>query len=76
VYPPNTAQAAILEEAANTSYTQWIVLLLKDLNFNLLTLTFGIMNGAFDAIGTLLNQLILFHFEVFQFISYLEPVQS
>ena len=65
-HPPNPAQAAILPEKNSTSYLEWIKILGKDLNFLGLVFTFGQMVGAFFAIGTLLNQIVLYYFEASQ----------
>ena len=66
-YPPSPAQAAVLAEAANTTYANWIVTLVKNWNFWMLLLSYGINVGAFYAISTLLNQCILHFFPVSTF---------
>lgn len=63
-YPPSPAQAAILQEAATTTYLNWIKALVKNWNFIILVISYGINVGAFYGISTLLNQCILFYFPV------------
>lgn len=63
-YPPSPAQAAVLQEAATTTYANWIRILLKNWNFWMLLMSYGINVGVFYAISTLLNQCILAYFPV------------
>ncbi|OQV26043.1 Feline leukemia virus subgroup C receptor-related protein 1 [Hypsibius exemplaris] len=62
-HPPSPAQEAILQQVAHTSHKEWILILLKDRQFDALALVFGIIIGSFYAVGTLLTQLILYYFE-------------
>ncbi|XP_055335392.1 feline leukemia virus subgroup C receptor-related protein 1-like [Paramacrobiotus metropolitanus] len=61
-YPPSPAQAAILQEAAESTYLNWIKILIRNWNFIILVVSYGINVGAFYAISTLLNQCILHFF--------------
>ncbi|XP_067120466.1 uncharacterized MFS-type transporter C09D4.1-like [Centruroides vittatus] len=59
--PPSRAQAAILAEE-RINYWKSILNLMKNINYTLLLITYGINVGVFYAISTLLNQVVLIHF--------------
>ncbi|OQV22451.1 Feline leukemia virus subgroup C receptor-related protein 1 [Hypsibius exemplaris] len=58
-YPASPAQFAVLQEAATTTYFNWILILFKNWNFWMLLLSYGINVGAFYGISTLLSRCIL-----------------
>ncbi|XP_074647757.1 choline/ethanolamine transporter flvcr2a-like isoform X2 [Tubulanus polymorphus] len=62
-HPPSLAQVAAVEAATHEDYKASLLRLLKNSNFLLLTLTYGINTGCYYAIGTLLNPIVLFYFE-------------
>ncbi|VDN04095.1 unnamed protein product [Thelazia callipaeda] len=60
--PPSLAQLQVLEDTKETHYFQSLKQLLKNSNFILLFITYGINAGVFYAVSTLLSQVILmFH---------------
>uniref|UniRef100_I3N910 Choline/ethanolamine transporter FLVCR1 n=1 Tax=Ictidomys tridecemlineatus TaxID=43179 RepID=I3N910_ICTTR len=64
-YPPSQAQAAIQDSPPEEySYKKSIRNLFKNIPFVLLLISYGIMTGAFYSVSTLLNQMILTHYEV------------
>uniref|UniRef100_A0A2K5SHF1 FLVCR choline and heme transporter 1 n=1 Tax=Cebus imitator TaxID=2715852 RepID=A0A2K5SHF1_CEBIM len=63
-YPPSQAQAALQDSPPEEySYKNSIRNLFKNIPFVLLLITYGIMTGAFYSVSTLLNQMILTHYE-------------
>uniref|UniRef100_A0A6J0TP41 Choline/ethanolamine transporter FLVCR1 n=1 Tax=Pogona vitticeps TaxID=103695 RepID=A0A6J0TP41_9SAUR len=63
-HPPSQSQAVLLEASTeNYSYKQSIINLFGNLPFVLLLISYGIMTGAFYSVSTLLNQMIVFHYE-------------
>uniref|UniRef100_A0A8C0MGG5 FLVCR choline and heme transporter 1 n=2 Tax=Canis lupus familiaris TaxID=9615 RepID=A0A8C0MGG5_CANLF len=63
-YPPSQAQAVLQNSPpAEYSYKKSIRNLFKNIPFVLLLITYGIMTGAFYSVSTLLNQMILIHYE-------------
>ncbi|KAG3258121.1 feline leukemia virus subgroup C cellular receptor 1, transcript variant X1 [Ictidomys tridecemlineatus] len=63
-YPPSQAQAAIQDSPPEEySYKKSIRNLFKNIPFVLLLISYGIMTGAFYSVSTLLNQMILTHYE-------------
>ncbi|KAM9613084.1 choline/ethanolamine transporter FLVCR1 isoform 2-T2 [Trichechus inunguis] len=63
-YPPSQAQAALQDSPPEDySYKKSIRNLFKNVPFVLLLITYGIMTGAFYSVSTLLNQMILTHYE-------------
>ncbi|XP_023235905.1 uncharacterized MFS-type transporter C09D4.1-like isoform X2 [Centruroides sculpturatus] len=60
--PPSRAQAAILASVERINYWKSILNLIKNINYTLLLITYGINVGVFYAISTLLNQVVLIHF--------------
>ncbi|XP_026312475.1 feline leukemia virus subgroup C receptor-related protein 1 [Piliocolobus tephrosceles] len=63
-YPPSQAQAALQDSPPEEySYKKSIRNLFKNIAFVLLLITYGIMTGAFYSVSTLLNQMILTHYE-------------
>nr|XP_055175382.1 feline leukemia virus subgroup C receptor-related protein 1 isoform X1 [Nyctereutes procyonoides] len=63
-YPPSQAQAVLQNSPpAEYSYKKSIRNLFKNIPFVLLLITYGIMTGAFYSVSTLLNQMILMHYE-------------
>ncbi|KAH0622714.1 hypothetical protein JD844_025254 [Phrynosoma platyrhinos] len=63
-YPPSQSQAVLLDVSTEDySYKQSIVNLFKNVPFVLLLISYGIMTGAFYSVSTLLNQMIVFHYE-------------
>ncbi|XP_049724312.1 feline leukemia virus subgroup C receptor-related protein 1 isoform X2 [Elephas maximus indicus] len=62
--PPSQAQAALRDSPPEDySYKKSIRSLFKNLPFVLLLITYGIMTGAFYSVSTLLNQMILTHYQ-------------
>ncbi|CAL4131180.1 unnamed protein product, partial [Meganyctiphanes norvegica] len=59
---PPSAAAALEEETDQGSYFQGIMRLMKNPGYILLLLSYGMNVGAFYAISTLLNQVVLLHF--------------
>ncbi|XP_012589655.1 PREDICTED: feline leukemia virus subgroup C receptor-related protein 1, partial [Condylura cristata] len=63
-YPPSQAQAALQDSPPEEfSYKQSMRSLLRSFPFLLLLISYGIMTGAFYSVSTLLNQMILKHYE-------------
>ncbi|XP_070804988.1 choline/ethanolamine transporter FLVCR1 [Pituophis catenifer annectens] len=63
-YPPSQSQAVLLDPSPNDhSYKQSIFNLFRNVPFILLLISYGIMTGAFYSVSTLLNQMILAHYE-------------
>ncbi|XP_076873390.1 choline/ethanolamine transporter FLVCR1 isoform X2 [Brachyhypopomus gauderio] len=62
--PPSQAQAVLLTgPAEDYSYQKSIINLFKNKPFILLLLSYGIMTGSFYSVSTLLNQMIIYHYE-------------
>uniref|UniRef100_A0A0P4W5Q3 Choline/ethanolamine transporter FLVCR1 n=2 Tax=Scylla olivacea TaxID=85551 RepID=A0A0P4W5Q3_SCYOL len=61
--PPTPPTTAALTQEETGSYVKGIVKLIKNPGYVLLLLSYGINVGAFYAISTLLNQVVLAHFE-------------
>lgn len=63
-YPPSQAQAALQDSPPEEySYKQSMRNLFRNIPFLLLLISYGIMTGAFYSVSTLLNQMILTHYE-------------
>ncbi|XP_062980109.1 heme transporter FLVCR1 [Elgaria multicarinata webbii] len=63
-YPPSQSQAVLLDVSPNDySYKQSIINLFRNLPFVLLLISYGIMTGAFYSVSTLLNQMVVTHYE-------------
>ncbi|KAF2986154.1 hypothetical protein EK904_009682 [Melospiza melodia maxima] len=61
--PPSRAQALIQSRpAAEYSYVQSILRLLRNANFLLLMITYGLNVGCFYALSTLLNRMVIHHY--------------
>nr|XP_015194631.1 PREDICTED: feline leukemia virus subgroup C receptor-related protein 1 isoform X2 [Lepisosteus oculatus] len=62
--PPSQAQAVLPDSPPEDySYKQSIVNLFKNCPFLLLLVSYGIMTGSFYSVSTLLNQMIIAHYE-------------
>ncbi|RUS89594.1 hypothetical protein EGW08_002612 [Elysia chlorotica] len=61
--PPSRAQQLAVEAAIHDNYLQSLLRLVKNRNFVMLTLAYGINTGSFYGISTLLNAIILGYFE-------------
>ncbi|XP_006884840.1 PREDICTED: feline leukemia virus subgroup C receptor-related protein 2 [Elephantulus edwardii] len=62
-YPPSRAQSlSYALQSTDASYLSSIIRLFKNLNFVLLVITYGLNAGAFYALSTLLNRVVLFHY--------------
>ncbi|XP_054096198.2 choline/ethanolamine transporter FLVCR2 isoform X2 [Callithrix jacchus] len=62
-YPPSRAQSLSYALASpDTSYLSSIIRLFKNLNFVLLVITYGLNAGAFYALSTLLNRMVIRHY--------------
>ncbi|XP_008062343.1 feline leukemia virus subgroup C receptor-related protein 2 isoform X1 [Carlito syrichta] len=62
-HPPSRAQSLSYALASpDASYLSSIVRLFKNLNFVLLVITYGLNAGAFYALSTLLNRMVIFHY--------------
>ncbi|XP_029449086.1 feline leukemia virus subgroup C receptor-related protein 1 [Rhinatrema bivittatum] len=62
--PPSQAQAVLRGSLPEDySYKQSIINLFKNIPFVLLLISYGILTGSFYSISTLLNQMIIFHYE-------------
>ncbi|CAO2586971.1 Feline leukemia virus subgroup C receptor-related protein 2 [Lemmus lemmus] len=62
-YPPSRAQSLSYALAStDASYLSSIIRLFKNLNFVLLVITYGLNAGAFYALSTLLNRMVILHF--------------
>ncbi|XP_067149173.1 heme transporter FLVCR1 isoform X1 [Apteryx mantelli] len=63
-YPPSHSQAVLQTvPPEDYSYKQSIINLFKNIPFVLLLISYGIMTGAFYSVSTLLNQMIITHYE-------------
>ncbi|XP_009895832.2 feline leukemia virus subgroup C receptor-related protein 1 [Dryobates pubescens] len=63
-YPPSHSQAVLQTmPPENYSYKQSIINLFRNIPFVLLLISYGIMTGAFYSVSTLLNQMIVTHYE-------------
>ncbi|KAM9382440.1 choline/ethanolamine transporter FLVCR1 [Phaethornis superciliosus] len=63
-YPPSHSQAVLQTVPPEAySYKQSIINLFKNIPFVLLLISYGIMTGAFYSVSTLLNQMIVTHYE-------------
>ncbi|XP_058691128.1 heme transporter FLVCR1 isoform X2 [Poecile atricapillus] len=63
-YPPSHSQAVLqTKPPEDYSYKQSIINLFKNIPFILLLISYGIMTGAFYSVSTLLNQMIVTHYE-------------
>ncbi|XP_077123661.1 choline/ethanolamine transporter FLVCR2 isoform X1 [Ranitomeya variabilis] len=60
--PPTLAQAVQHSSSAQYSYKLSIVSLLKNPNFILLVLSYGLNTGAFYSLSTLLNRMVIEHY--------------
>ncbi|KAB0397472.1 hypothetical protein E2I00_019708, partial [Balaenoptera physalus] len=62
-HPPSRAQSLSYALASpDASYLSSIVRLFKNLNFVLLIITYGLNAGAFYALSTLLNRMVILHY--------------
>nr|XP_055217012.1 feline leukemia virus subgroup C receptor-related protein 2 isoform X4 [Gorilla gorilla gorilla] len=62
-YPPSRAQSlSYALTSPDASYLGSIVRLFKNLNFVLLVITYGLNAGAFYALSTLLNRMVIWHY--------------
>uniref|UniRef100_A0A673TJH0 Feline leukemia virus subgroup C cellular receptor family member 2 n=1 Tax=Suricata suricatta TaxID=37032 RepID=A0A673TJH0_SURSU len=62
-HPPSRAQSLSYALASpDASYLSSIVRLFKNLNFVLLVITYGLNAGAFYALSTLLNRMVIIHY--------------
>uniref|UniRef100_A0A8B9RRS3 Major facilitator superfamily (MFS) profile domain-containing protein n=1 Tax=Accipiter nisus TaxID=211598 RepID=A0A8B9RRS3_9AVES len=62
-YPPSRAQALIRSRPTEEySYVQSILCLLRNGNFLLLMVTYGLNTGCFYALSTLLNRMVIHHY--------------
>ncbi|XP_048218265.1 feline leukemia virus subgroup C receptor-related protein 2 [Perognathus longimembris pacificus] len=62
-YPPSRAQSlSYALSSPDASYLRAIIRLFKNLNFVLLVITYGLNAGAFYALSTLLNQMVISHY--------------
>uniref|UniRef100_A0A452TQ19 FLVCR heme transporter 2 n=1 Tax=Ursus maritimus TaxID=29073 RepID=A0A452TQ19_URSMA len=62
-HPPSRAQSLSYALASpDASYLSSIVRLFKNLNFVLLVITYGLNAGAFYALSTLLNRMVILHY--------------
>ncbi|XP_074844716.1 choline/ethanolamine transporter FLVCR1 [Carettochelys insculpta] len=63
-YPPSQAQAVLQDiPPEDYSYKQSIINLFRNVPFVLLLISYGIMTGAFYSVSTVLNQMIVTHYE-------------
>ncbi|XP_053239180.1 feline leukemia virus subgroup C receptor-related protein 1 [Podarcis raffonei] len=63
-YPPSQSRAVLLDVSPdNYSYKQSMINLFRNVPFVLLLISYGIMTGAFYSVSTLLNQMIITHYE-------------
>lgn len=64
--PPSAARRLTAQQppASALSYYQSVKRIVTNRDYNLLLLTYGINVGVFYAMSTLLNQVVLQHFEV------------
>uniref|UniRef100_A0A673TS14 Choline/ethanolamine transporter FLVCR2 n=2 Tax=Suricata suricatta TaxID=37032 RepID=A0A673TS14_SURSU len=76
-HPPSRAQSLSYALASpDASYLSSIVRLFKNLNFVLLVITYGLNAGAFYALSTLLNRMVIIHYPVREFPEHAGFVQS
>lgn len=61
--PPSAAQVTQIDTHKH-SYMQTLKKLLTNRSFTLLLISYGINVAVFYAVSTLLNQIVLLHFEV------------
>ncbi|XP_048806177.1 feline leukemia virus subgroup C receptor-related protein 2 isoform X1 [Lagopus muta] len=62
-YPPSRAQALIQSQPSEEySYVQSILRLLRNANFVLLMVTYGLNAGCFYSLSTLLNRMVVHHY--------------
>nr|XP_024653021.1 feline leukemia virus subgroup C receptor-related protein 2 isoform X3 [Macaca nemestrina] len=62
-YPPSRAQSlSYALTSPDASYLGSIAQLFKNLNFVLLVITYGLNAGAFYALSTLLNRMVIWHY--------------
>ncbi|XP_068110608.1 heme transporter FLVCR2 isoform X2 [Hyperolius riggenbachi] len=62
-HPPSMAQAALLSAPdSQYSYKRAIVHLLRNRNFILLVVSYGLNTGAFYSLSTLLNRMVIEHY--------------
>ncbi|XP_032881210.1 feline leukemia virus subgroup C receptor-related protein 1 isoform X1 [Amblyraja radiata] len=61
--PPSQSQAVLLDNPDEYSYKQSIINLFKNVPFVLLLLSYGILTGSYYSVGTLLNQMIIAHYQ-------------
>ncbi|KAG8514348.1 Feline leukemia virus subgroup C receptor-related protein 2, partial [Galemys pyrenaicus] len=62
-HPPSRAQSLSYALASpDASYLSSFVRLFKNLNFVLLVITYGLNTGAFYALSTLLNRMVILHY--------------
>lgn len=62
-HPPSRAQSLSYSLApTDTLYLNSIVRIFKNLNFMLLVITYGLNTGAFYALSTLLNRMLILHY--------------
>ncbi|NWT37683.1 FLVC2 protein, partial [Chroicocephalus maculipennis] len=63
LHPPSRAQALIQSRPPEEySYVQSILRLLRNANFLLLMVTYGLNTGCFYALSTLLNRMVIHHY--------------
>uniref|UniRef100_A0A5F8GDF0 Choline/ethanolamine transporter FLVCR1 n=1 Tax=Monodelphis domestica TaxID=13616 RepID=A0A5F8GDF0_MONDO len=62
-YPPSQAEyLSQTMESTQDTYFESILRLLKNKNFNLLFVTYGLNAGSFYALSTLLNRMVIYHY--------------
>uniref|UniRef100_A0A8C9FUI7 Feline leukemia virus subgroup C cellular receptor family member 2 n=1 Tax=Pavo cristatus TaxID=9049 RepID=A0A8C9FUI7_PAVCR len=62
-YPPSRAQALVQSRPTEEySYMQSILRLLRNANFVLLMVTYGLNTGCFYSLSTLLNRMVIHHY--------------
>ncbi|XP_078505883.1 choline/ethanolamine transporter FLVCR1 [Lissotriton helveticus] len=61
--PPSQAQAVLQDAPEDYSYKQSMKNLFKSVPFLLLLISYGMLTGSFYSISTLLNQMIMYHYE-------------
>ncbi|XP_067894530.1 heme transporter FLVCR2 isoform X2 [Heterodontus francisci] len=63
-FPPSQAQATIhANPMMDYSYIQSVLQMIKNIPFFLLIVTYGINTGSYYAVSTLLNKMVLAHYE-------------
>jgi FLVCR family feline leukemia virus subgroup C receptor-related protein len=60
--PPSLAQQASIEYGIDRSFLHTLKLLLKNTNYVMLAVTYGLIAGGYYAFSTLLNQIVLSYF--------------